>query len=297
MCCLLTFVVFLNLAAEEKDTEVMKYLCPTNNEINDWQPDGESETAIGQDLYLLINGGAEIYHEYGFKQAIHQSFINSTGHRINLEIYKMESPESAYGIFTFRTSETGIPVEYGQKGWLETYFLNFWRENYLITVIGLDEDSTTIHGIKKIGRVVDNKIKSEVKLPQIISLLPKQNLLENETTYLKGNLALYNQDLFGPKDIFGLREGVLGKYPNYSILIFQYENPAESEKWFENSKWDLKQNTNFTDFSEKDSGFTIKNTTQNQFFLMNYQKWIVIVVWKGNIDLQYILTSIKQKFD
>ena len=45
-------------------------LLPPAGELPGWSLSGKPEHVEGEDLFLLINGGAEIYHEYGFKQAI-----------------------------------------------------------------------------------------------------------------------------------------------------------------------------------------------------------------------------------
>ena len=216
---LLLYINSSILASGKKENTDISSLCPTKGEIENWQPDGEFEVAKGEDLFLLINGGAEIYYEYGFKQTVFQSYISSEGFRINLEIYEMKSPESAFGIYTFKTGNNGKPIELGHSGWLEGYFLNFWKGKFLVTVIGLDGEKIISEEIIKIAKAVDAKLKFDSDLPQIIKYLPQQNLLQNGITYLKGNLSLFNQDIFGPKDIFGVKEGVIGKYENYSILI------------------------------------------------------------------------------
>jgi hypothetical protein len=278
-------------ADEKKNDSGITFLCPVKSEIDRWQPDGEPDIAKGEDLFLLINGGAEIYYEYGFKQTVFQSYINPQGQRINLEIYEMDSPESAYGMYTFKTGNSGAPIEVGHAGWLESYFLNFWKGNFLVTVIGLDTDTLTMNGIEKIATAVDTKLESGLIPPQIISFLHKENLQVNGITYLKGNLALYNQDIFGPKDIFGLKEGVIGKYENYSIIIFQYGDIYESKKWFKTAKNHLKQSDHFYDFVDEDNKFKFKNIKQDKFLSKQYQKWIIIILGKDNIELNNILGS------
>jgi len=123
-----------------------------------WAPDGEAQSAVGENLFLLIDGGAEVYLEHGFKEALFQAYKTEDGKSINLEIYEMVSPEAAHGIYTFKTGNEGNPVDVGQEGWLESYYLNFRKGNFLITIIGLDTDIGTLDGIKKIARAVDSKL-------------------------------------------------------------------------------------------------------------------------------------------
>ena len=57
---------------------------------------------IGEALYGFMNGGSELYLEYGFK---HLRAIDVTykGEDYTIEIYKMESPEDAFGIYSIHT--------------------------------------------------------------------------------------------------------------------------------------------------------------------------------------------------
>lgn len=56
----------------------------------------------GESLWGYMNGGADIYLEYGFKVLRVEEF--STGDEtIKLELYKMDDPISAFGIFSIKT--------------------------------------------------------------------------------------------------------------------------------------------------------------------------------------------------
>ncbi len=58
------------------------------------------ETAYeGKALYGYIDGGAELYFEYGFRRALVQEIASETLH-VHLEIFEMTSRESAAGIFS-----------------------------------------------------------------------------------------------------------------------------------------------------------------------------------------------------
>ena len=66
---------------------------------------GDTELYVGDDLFNLINGGAELYHEYGFVEVL-AAEATSGKIPIRFEIYDMGSPESAWGIFSL--TATGI---------------------------------------------------------------------------------------------------------------------------------------------------------------------------------------------
>ena len=275
----------------------LKDLLPASKELQDWSGSGEIRRAAGKDLYSLIDGGAEIYYEYGFKEVVFQSYSHVNGQSINLEIYEMNNPDAAYGVYTFKTGSDGIPLDIGQESWLESYFLNSWRGNYVITVTGLNEDTVTIAGIKKLAGIVDSKINGESPYPQILSYLPRENLRLNSIYYLKGNLALFNYYLFSSANIFGVREGVVGEYPDHTVFIFQYVDQSESEKWYIAAKNHLKISERFKDYTETGNTVSICDV-KNQFIMFKqYQKWIVLLLSKGNVDTERIFNSLRSKLD
>ena len=54
-----------------------------------WGKHDKALTYEGDDLFLYINGGAEIYHEYGFEAVIVQDYKHETSGTISIEIYKI----------------------------------------------------------------------------------------------------------------------------------------------------------------------------------------------------------------
>ncbi len=282
------------LGSEDQNEELeLKNLLLQAGDVDGWMPEGEAQFAEGEDLFLLINGGAEIYHEYGFKEVAFQTYSKVEGKSINLEIYEMESQEAAYGIYTFKTGGDGYPIEVGHEGWFESYYLNFWEGNFLITIVGLGTDADILDGIKKFAKAVDAKLKFKAKKPHIVSYLPEENLQPNGVTYLKGNLALVNRYRFDNKDIFGLKEGVIGKYDDYSIFIFQYTSKEDSEEWYEFAKNHLKQSKRFNDFLDHNTHFEISDHQNSRLWIKKCQSWILIVLGESNMNANQIFNSIE----
>lgn len=59
----------------------------------------KTESYAGRALFGYINGGAELYLEYGFKKLGRQE-VQYAGERFVVEIYQMAGPNEAYGIFS-----------------------------------------------------------------------------------------------------------------------------------------------------------------------------------------------------
>ena len=294
-CSLLFFNI--HLVTDNPNQQDLFSLCPAQGDVSGWQPVDEPQLAEDQDLYLLINGGAEIFYEYGFERTLFQTYQGAQGNTINLEIYQMKNSAAAYGIYTFKTGNEGMSFDAGTEGWLESYYLNFWRGNFLVTVIGLEMDSSSIDGIKKIARAVDTKINAPSHYPPIITLLPEEKLLPNGITYLSGNLALFNQYLFATEDIFGLKDGVVGTYQDYSIFLLQYPDRQKAKARFESAKTALKQTDRFVEFVDQDTVWAMQDLQGKQLYFKYYRNHICIIIADNHPETDTIFNSLSEKID
>lgn len=290
LACMLMYMLYSPAAAgaQGEGSEILTLL-PRAGDVGGWMPDDEPEYAAGEDLFYLINGGAAIYREYGFNEAVYQTYVTKDGKSINLEIYAMDSPEAAFGIYTFKTGRDGQPVDSVHDGWLESYYLNFWKGNYQVTVIGLDPEDTVQKSLAEIARFVEKKIKPGSQTPRLISFFPREKLLPNGITYLKGNLAIFNKYEFDRTNVFGVREGALGEYENHAVFIFEYENEDESKKWYVSARDFLEQSERFENFEDFDTRFEISDSNGDRLAVAAHYKWIIIVMGANPANAGQIL--------
>jgi len=255
----------------------MDYL-PKVKELKDWQPAGKPEIYVGDDLFTFINGGADIYHEYGFNKVVYNEYKDNNENSINVEIYEMKTSESAFGIYSFKIGRKGEVFPVGNDAFFQSYYMNFWKGNYLVILTGFDENEVTINGIKTIAKVIDKKIKRKGKKPQLVNLIPNKNLQITQPKYLKGILALFNQYNFNTKDIFRISEAVIGTYEDHQLFIFQYKNEKESLKFFENVSNKMKTNSDFSNFISKDGLISMKDQKGKYLSIKPFQNYILVFI-------------------
>ncbi len=199
-------------------------------DVGAWLRHGESQAYAGDDLFTYINGGAEIYHEFGFEEVVVQDFRTDEGGTISLEIYRMTDPESAFGIYTFKRSPDGQILDFpGAEAQLEDYYLNLWKGPYIVTLTGFDEEASTIQGLRDLASALAPRIPETGLPPDLVRLLPEEGRTIGSLKYFKGPLALYNSHSFAQEDIFSLQRGVRCDYADGgSLFIFVYEDPEGS---------------------------------------------------------------------
>jgi hypothetical protein len=201
---------------------------PAGNAVEGWAKDGEPQEYEGEDLYTYIDGGAEIYQEYGFRRVIIQDYKNAKGKSVSLEIFEMESPAAAFGMFSFKRSGGGKTVTLGAGAELEAYYLNFWKGRFLVTLTGFDEDPETVDGLATVAEIVDSKIRDAGEVPGLVGVLPEKGLRTGSVKYLKGLLGLNNIYPFYTARGLAFAEAVRGVYENGATLLILDYGTAEA---------------------------------------------------------------------
>ncbi len=123
-------------------------------EIDGWHREVDPEIFVGDSLFELINGGAEVYHRFGFVQALATQYADDAGRSISLEVFEMKDVEGAGSIYSDKTGGSGEPILIGDEAAVEDYYLNFRSGRFLVTITGFDSEPETTEGILLLARAV-----------------------------------------------------------------------------------------------------------------------------------------------
>ena len=234
---------------------------PAAADLKGWAPSARAEVYQGEALYEYIDGGAEIYQEYGFREVAVQDYKNQAGHTVSLEVYLMVSPAAAYGIYTFKTTGEGrAPGWGGVEGEIEAYYLNLWRGSFLVTITGLDESPETLAGLMALGQVMAAKLSGSVERPVFVEGLPRAGLKPGSTKYFRGRLGLNNVRVLFSGRAFPFPEGVRGLYDDGAeLFIFAYGSSAEATAAMALIQAAARSDERGRDFQLEVEGFTVRD--------------------------------------
>ena len=112
--CLFVFLFLWSLlyASANQQKALVHYL-PKAGEVGNWKPAYTPQTYKDDDLFTYINGGADIYLEYGFHRVVYNEYQDNNDHSINVEIYEMKNSASAFGIYSFKIGNKGEKIAIG----------------------------------------------------------------------------------------------------------------------------------------------------------------------------------------
>ena len=190
---------------------------PRAGEAPGWSSKGEPLVYKGEDLFTYIDGGADIYNEYGFRQVVVQDYGDASQRTLTLEVFEMADTAAAFGMFTFKASARGTEVALGEGGRLEDYYLNFWKGPVLVTVTGFDDSPESVGGVRCVAEAVDRKIRLRGERPPLAAAFPPDWAARGGLKYLRGPLALRNLHPVFARQAIRIHEGVAG-WPADGVL-------------------------------------------------------------------------------
>jgi hypothetical protein len=283
-CIGVVLLVFIaaSAAAQQLPGDLSGYL-PASGEIAGWTLSDTPKNYRGDELFVMINGGADIYFEYGFKQVVAAEYVDVRGKSIKVEIYEMESPVAAYGIYTFKIGDGGRALAIGQEALIEDYYLNFWKGNLLVTVIGQDAEKETVQSVVALAKAVEARIAKTGEQPELAGLLLREPLAFSHSKYVRGSLGVMNSYIFDTENIFRVREGMIGVVGDCKVFVFRYSGEGEGVEAFE-------QATTRFNSSPKFMGRTLNG---NRYSMVGRDKELVVIHQTG----QYIAIVIGQDQD
>ncbi len=149
------------------------------------------EIYIGGELWGLINGGADIFYEYGLERMALQEFTWQD-EEFRLELYRMDSPAAAFGIFSvsMHGCDEGGPA--GTGDCLNKYQYQLYTGNYYLSLINYSGSTRARKLSLEIGNLIASATSnSRIELPRLLRLDMFSEIID-EVKFIKGLLGLQN---------------------------------------------------------------------------------------------------------
>jgi hypothetical protein len=205
--------------------------------IAGWVLAGTPRTFPKEGLYGYVDGGAEIFLQYGFRNLQVYELVpeKAAGPKksVTLEMYRMDSPAAAFGIFSTRR-EGGEPVASGIKAinWIGTEQANLVKGNLYINILASGCSLAEVEGF--VLSLAANLPAGETPLPEGFSCMPEFSLVPGTERYICGGVAAANESPLLGADFWGFNLGQAEAYsakygpgPSKLVLIHFKEPPQD----------------------------------------------------------------------
>lgn len=251
-------------------------------EKDGWAKSGRPEIYDRDNLFDYIDGGAELYLAYDFQRLVVQRYVSGSKsslgqNSITVEIYQMKSSADAYGLFSF--DQEGERVELGQKGVYGYGLLKFWKDTFLVRILGSQSDLKET--ILEFGANTDEKIKSEGNPPELLSKIPQDKLIPNSDHFFHKHVLLNNLYFLSDKNILSLNDEtdcILADFKFdeqiLKLLLIEYPDSKKAQGAYESfGKFYLKSQT-----SEKARAIEVE---QGKVVGMDLERNYLMLVFEG----------------
>jgi hypothetical protein len=189
--------------------------CPPTS-VGSWSADSEPEVYVGDDLFVYINGGAEIYHEYGFEKVTVQKYRRGDD-QISVEIYTMDG--DAFGIYSFARSQSGHPINLGKGATAADYFLHLWSGNELAAITAETEFDDVSGQVMEISGAVAECMPPGGAEPDLLRRLPTEDRVPGSEIYIRGHLGFVNAARPAASFFAGFGEGAAARYEQENLAV------------------------------------------------------------------------------
>jgi hypothetical protein len=194
----------------------------------------------GESLFGYMNGGAELYREYGIIEAVISEFDLNGGH-YKCEVFKMTGPEEAFGIYSVSKYHCLSSPPISQYTCQNKYQLQICNGPYYISIINRSGTSADSVVLLKTGKKLEEKINEpSADLSAFIPDVDPDDLKLN-SILAKGKLGLVNgapdrEDYF--KDITGYYT-LIYKSKEKTFLSVSFKMPEDFKLFINFHGWSI----------------------------------------------------------
>jgi hypothetical protein len=205
------------------------------SDVQGWRAVADPSPYNTKTIFQYMNGAAELYLAFNFRELKTTRFEKSGRPSIIVEVYKMGSPEDAYGVFTFEQQDPEAGI--GQGSEFGGGLLRFWKGHNFVTIFGEEPGPDIEEAILVLGRRIAATITDSGNPPKILVYLPDKTLqfTKKDAWFLRSHIHLNQRFFVAQANILMLApdvEAVLARYETkdgrFHILLVRYPTPEKA---------------------------------------------------------------------
>lgn len=200
-----------------------------------WQLAGSLRLYTGRELYGHIDGGAELFHEFGFVDLLVASYADSAGRTLDLECYRMEDARAAHAIYLLKCGAETPLAALARRHSASPYQLTLVAGEVFVQVNNPGGDAGRLPAMAALA----DAVAAERPAPgadSLLARLPRGSLRPGSERLLRGAFGTESYLPFAGGDALALGDRVyaaLGEYgeaePPERFFIAAYPNGATAQ--------------------------------------------------------------------
>jgi hypothetical protein len=204
-------------------------------QIDGWTLTEQIRIDTHEALYDYIDGGAELYISYGFRNALGCRYTKEGQPDVTAEIFDLGSPADAFGIYS--QTRDREEKEYGQGSYYVSGALFFWKGMHWVSLITNETTDESVQLLHSLAGYLDKALAETGDPPAILSVLPAEDLVAGGTLYFHHYIWLNAYYFIASENILEVDDhtpAVLAKYglpeERLYLLVIHYPDSAKAER-------------------------------------------------------------------
>lgn len=141
-------------------------------EIEGWTLIPGERVYVPSNLWDLINGAADSYLSYDFRDLHLADYQNDEGINVRVELYRHSTFENTFGIYTSERNPDYNFIDIGTQGYLEEDVLNFLCGYYYVKITTNSKGDSALKSMVEIAKNVQQYLKQAPNWPGIFEIFP-----------------------------------------------------------------------------------------------------------------------------
>lgn len=215
-CLIVTIWIFTGtVMATEEAKGKMNPEISLPSEAAGWKWDGKEERHNSKTMFAYMDGAAELYLAYGFRNLTIRRFERPGRPTLTVELYELASSEDAYGVFTFERQDE--PARIGQGSEFGGGMLRFWKGRYFASIYAEGEGAEVESALLTMGRITADAIPETGPEPRWIAFIPGKDLglVDRSVRFFRSHVLLNQKFFIAHQNILNLNrdtEALLAQY-------------------------------------------------------------------------------------
>lgn len=160
-------------------------------DIAGWSVVREPVVYDASTLWEAINGAADLFVSYGVVD-LHMGYYSTTGGpEVRAEVYRHDSPETAFGIFSQERSAENRHVNIGTTAVVDEGMLNILCGSYYVKLLTNLPGKSAAEALSTIGSAIVKHLAQPVDLPRMLAALPTRDRIPNSEQYIADSYLGY----------------------------------------------------------------------------------------------------------
>lgn len=203
-----------------------------------WDADEPVHLNEPKDLYNYIDGGAELYLSYGFKEGLSRTYRKESQPDVTAEIFDLSEARNAFGVFSqTRESEN---LQLGQGAYSIPGAVFFWKDHYYISLSSWESATDARDLMLALGGFIADKIHGTGEVPVLVKVLPEKGLIPYAYLYFHHYIWLNSYFFISHENLLNIDDTTHALLARYSdgenrkyLLLIQYLNEVTASDAFQ----------------------------------------------------------------